>query len=128
MQTDPNTAVAADPTPAASAPVLSQWTTMGVYRRRMAIVVIGILIVLVAFLGAALAERLGMGVDPFQVAWVTLSAEIVMAVYKWGVGGWSRYTPPDRSQLSSAGTPVATTLSGSAPPASSSSAPTDPRV
>lgn len=26
--------------------------------------------------------------------WVTLALEIVFAIYKWGVGDWSRYTPP----------------------------------
>jgi hypothetical protein len=128
MQTDPNTAAAADPAPAAGAPVPSQWKTMSVYRRRTAIVAAAILIVVVAFAAAALADRLGAPVDPFQVAWVTLSVEIIAAIYKWGVGGWSRYTPPDRSHLSSAEPPAATTLSASAPPASGLPAPTEPQA
>jgi hypothetical protein len=39
-----------------------------------------------------------------RVLWVIVSAEIVLGVYKWGVGQWSRYTPPPESQL--AGTAV----------------------
>ncbi|HEY7169728.1 MAG TPA: hypothetical protein VH417_02715 [Vicinamibacterales bacterium] len=99
---------------------------MSVYRRRTAIVAGAILIVLVAFLAAALADRLGARIDPFQVAWVTLSVEIVAAVYKWGVGGWSRYTPPAPSPSSSAGTPEDVTLAGAAPPSPGSPVPADP--
>jgi len=61
---------------------------MSLYRRRSVIVAAAILIVLAAFVAAAVADRLGAPIDPFQVAWLTLSIEIVAAVYKWGVGGW----------------------------------------
>ena len=116
MQTDPqHTAV--DPTPRAQAAAGSPpWATMSVYRRRSVIVAAGLLIVLAAFVAAFVADRLGAQIDPYQVAWVTLSIEIVGAVYKWGVGGWSRYTPPDQSHLAGAESPHGTTLSG-APPA-----------
>jgi len=97
---------------------------MGVYRRRFAIVAVAILIVLAAFITARVAARLGAEIDPFQVAWVALSIEIVVAVYKWGVGGWSRYTPPERSHLTSAQLRSETTLA--APPAPRPSAPADP--
>jgi len=126
MQTDPQHA-AVDPNPRGQTAAGSSWTTMSVYRRRSVVVAGAILIVLAAFIVAVIVARLGAPVDPFQVAWVTLSIEIVAAVYKWGVGGWSRYTPPDRSHLTDAGTPRDTTLPGAAPPAPGPSVPADPQ-
>jgi len=100
---------------------------MSLYRRRSVIVAAAILIVLAAFVAAAVADRLGAPIDPFQVAWLTLSIEIVAAVYKWGVGGWSRYTPPDPSHLTGVESPYRTTLPAAAPPAPSPPAPADPQ-
>jgi hypothetical protein len=91
----------------------TNFRTMSVYRRRTAIVAAATLVVLAAFLATLVIDRLGARIDPFQVAWLTLSIEIVAAIYKWGVGGWSRYTPPDPSHLSSAG--AADGASGAAP-------------
>jgi hypothetical protein len=102
---------------------------MGVYRRRSVIVAAAMLIVLAAFIAAAAAARLGAPIDPFQVAWVTLSIEIVAAVYKWGVGGWSRYTPPDQSHLSGAELPFETAVPAAAPPpVQAPSTPADPHA
>jgi len=126
MQTDPQPA-AVDTDSGGQPTAGSPWTTMGVYRRRLLIVAAALFIVLVAFVAAAVANRLGAHNDPFQVAWVTLSVEIVAAVYKWGVGGWSRYTPPDRSHLSGAGSPRETALPVAPPAPSPRSVPADPR-
>jgi hypothetical protein len=32
--------------------------------------------------------------SPFQMLYLVLSSEIVLAVYLWGVGNWSRFEPP----------------------------------
>ena len=47
----------------------------------------------------------GMGripLSPFQILYATLSLEIALAVYVWGVGNWSRFEPPQASSGSSA--------------------------
>ncbi len=46
----------------------------------------------------------GMPLGRRHVLWVTLTGEIVFAIYKWGVGGWSRYTPPSTVKATSADT------------------------
>src|SRR4051794_1215499 len=125
MPTDPQQQAATGSSPR-GAPAGWQWTTMSVYRRRTLIVAAAILIVVAAFVAAVLVDRLGARIDPFQVAWATLSVEIVAAVYKWGVGGWSRYTPPVPSRLSAGEPPVGTTLPGVASSSPSSSMPADP--
>jgi hypothetical protein len=35
--------------------------------------------------------------NALQVLYAVLSVELVMAVYMWGVGNWSRYEPPHGS-------------------------------
>jgi nitrate/nitrite transporter NarK len=42
-----------------------------------------------------------------RAVWMAATAEIVFAVYKWGVGSWSRYEPPPASTLRPGG-PAAT--------------------
>jgi hypothetical protein len=117
MPTDPPQQAAADPGPRAHAAAVTRWTTMSVYQRRTAIMTGAALLVVVAFLAAAIADGLGARIDPFQVAWATLSVEIVAAVYKWGVGGWSRYTPPEPSHRSSAEMPDGVAAAAPPPPA-----------
>jgi hypothetical protein len=125
MQTDPQDA-AIDPTPRGQAAGASPLAAMSVYRRRSVIVAAALVIVLAAFIAALVVDRLGAPIDPFQVAWVTLSIEIVGAVYKWGVGGWSRYTPPDQSHLAGAESRHDTTLPAPPPASPRPSVPADP--
>jgi hypothetical protein len=47
--------------------------------------------------------RLGrIPLSPLQMIYVILSLEIVLAVYAWGVGDWSRFEPPQSSSVSAA--------------------------
>jgi hypothetical protein len=47
--------------------------------------------------------RLGrIPLSPLQMIYVILSLEIVLAVYAWGVGNWSRFEPPQTSSVSAA--------------------------
>ena len=40
--------------------------------------------------------------SPIQMLYAVLSSEIVLAVYIWGVGNWSRFEPPQGASSSSA--------------------------
>jgi hypothetical protein len=47
--------------------------------------------------------RLGrIPLSPLQMIYVILSLEIVLAVYAWGVGDWSRFEPPQTPSVSAA--------------------------
>ena len=74
------------------------------YTRRVAWVAAAAALVLVVLaaawpFGAMLRAR---GVTRHHVVWLTLAFEVVFAIYKWGVGGWSRYVPPTQSGLEAA--------------------------
>lgn len=71
------------------------------YLRRAVIVAAGAAVALLTTLIVPrLTESFGYSQVTWQRAlWTILSFEIVFAVYKWGVGGWSRYTPPPESTL-----------------------------
>lgn len=40
--------------------------------------------------------------SPIQMLYAVLSSEIVLAVYIWGVGNWSRFEPPQPASSSAA--------------------------
>lgn len=40
--------------------------------------------------------------SPLQIFYAVLSSEIVLAVYMWGVGNWSRFEPPQNASGSAA--------------------------
>ena len=40
--------------------------------------------------------------SPLQLFYAVLSSEIVLAVYMWGVGNWSRFEPPQNASGSAA--------------------------
>jgi len=71
------------------------------YLRRVVIVLIGAAAALLTTLIVPpLSKSLGYQQVTWQRAlWTMLSFEMVFAVYKWGVGSWSRYTPPPQSTL-----------------------------
>ena len=55
----------------------------------------------------------GIQVSQGQAAWSAVSAQIVAAVYKWGVGNLSRYSPPAETEMSD-GKPALTVQSNHA--------------
>ena len=81
-------------------------TTM--FRLKMAIgVAVLALIVLPPLTPYIHIWRLGrIPLSPLQMIYVILSLEIVLAVYAWGVGDWSRFEPPQTSSASEAGSPA----------------------
>ena len=51
----------------------------------------------------------GVHVSRGQAVWSVASAEIVAAIYKWGVGSLSRYTPPAEAHMKDGPPPTITT-------------------
>jgi hypothetical protein len=62
--------------------------------------------------------------SPLQMIYVILSVEIVLAVYAWGVGDWSRFEPPQTSSVSA----VQETNSPAQPPGPSPTPPVPQNV
>jgi hypothetical protein len=58
--------------------------------------------------------------SPMQMIYVFLSIELVVAVYLWGVGNWSRFEPPRIP--TGFGTPLAAGAAQPQPPAGTSPA------
>ncbi len=70
---------------------------------RAAIVVSAAIVVLLAYWFAEWKRTvLGISVSGAQAAWLMASAQIVSAVYKFGVGSLSRYAPPAESHMKDA--------------------------
>ena len=71
--------------------------TSAVVRRVIVVAVAAAAALLFAWIVGAWLDLWSFGWN--RALWIAVSAEIVFAVYKWGVGSWSRYTPPDESEM-----------------------------
>ena len=83
-----------------------------------AIVLLAVLLILAYFHSAQVVGIASL--SPMQLIHVFLSIELVVAVYLWGVGNWSRFEPP-RIPTGTA-TPVAAAAGQAQPPTDTPSA------
>lgn len=58
------------------------------------VAVAGLLLVVLPVLTAHVARIGKILLSPAQMLYAVLSLEIVLAIYLWGVGNWSRFEPP----------------------------------
>ena len=97
--------------------------------RRALIVGVGCVVAgAAAWAAEPLAQRFGrQEITSNRALWMALTAEVVFAAYKWGVGSWSRYVPPVEAHMTTGTTepatiprtPAATTTTTTTAPATS---------
>lgn len=59
--------------------------------------VAGLLLVVLPLLTPYAAKFGKIPLSPIQMLYAVLSLEIVLAIYTWGVGNWSRFEPPQNA-------------------------------